>query len=205
MINISEKNTIILESQYLLISNRAKCKELFNQKDISENQLIDFYISLHIVLEVGINSFFRQIIRMHTAFNSIIGDEIIRKNTDNISFLDKVSMYIHFVNFELSGDLEIAKKHLSIIGKIKDFNFIRNNLLHGHSISQFNLDNSETKKSKTKQLLTVDKMNNQVKLFLEIIEGLIFYFNKHKSGIKESGKESLIECFLDTTFLTQDK
>ena len=50
------------DSLYLLQSNRLKCQELLNKETLGENDIIDIYISLHIVLEVSFNALHRQII-----------------------------------------------------------------------------------------------------------------------------------------------
>ena len=50
-----------IESVYLILSNKKKCNELLKKSELTENDIIDFYISLHLVLEVSLNSLYRKL------------------------------------------------------------------------------------------------------------------------------------------------
>lgn len=49
----------LLINDSFLIYHRKKCHKLINKGLNNEDDIMQFLLSLHIVLEVGINSFFR--------------------------------------------------------------------------------------------------------------------------------------------------
>jgi len=159
-ISLKDSLSIRKESSYLIISNKKKCAKLIIQSDLNENDIIDIFISLHVVLEVGLNALFR-----HLSLMSIKKDvdefEII-ENIDGINFIDKTILFIYNSKFEFGDNVADASKYHSIIGTIKNFAAMRNKLLHGHSISTI-FDGERNKHSGLKK-------NIQKRTFLNIIK-----------------------------------
>ena len=158
---------------------------------------------MHLVLELGLNGFFRNIIFYLS--KNIADAETIYANLDEISFLDKTVLFIYLCNIktESPNDQDLAKQYHSIINQIKDFNQIRNKLLHGHSIGTYYTKSTE-KMAKTKKLLN-DKnlIDKQIEKFKNIVNGLKFYFKHINCTIAENGKEAFIKEYLDTSFLNK--
>lgn len=198
--------TVRLESDYLLISNKEKCKELLQQYKgncLTQELAIDFLIALHIVLEVGLNTFFRHVtvkgIKKGVKFLDV------SKNLDRISFIDKVVLFIYNSKFHFGEDvLEKATEYHAIIGKLRQFSEARNKLLHGHSISTIT-DSDGTRHSEAYSITQEEKIIEQIKRFRFIMEGLRFYFDCLESAWTPSGKEALKSSYLDSSFLALDR
>ncbi len=190
------------ESEYLISSRRQRCQNLLNQEELSEEDLIELYIALHVVLEVGLNALLRHIALWHVGsnFNRL---EVI-KQTDDISFQDKMAMFLYHNKFDFTGrEKEIANHH-SILNKILHFAAIRNQLLHGHAISTFILEGKKHD-SDVRQKMNNKTLRQQIQLFRDIIEGVIFYIdclNVEKEGLD---KEGLKKKYLNLDFLDQSK
>lgn len=189
-----------IESVYLISSHREKCAAILEKDNISENEIIDFLISLHIVLEVSLNTFLRQLYRMIHPFNLEFFEDLeILKNLDNINFIDKTTLFIYTGNFAFLNK-EKTKEYSKIIDTLKTFSEIRNKLLHGHSISSISY--GETKlNSKTKELLTSKFLEDQIRRFKYILDSLKYYLENLKSPLTESGKQALIDQYLNYSFL----
>jgi len=194
---------ISIESLYLLLSNRSKCKELLNKEHLDENDMIDIYVSLHIVLETSLNALHRQIIT-----NQIVKpiDELeIIKNIDNIGFIEKTILFIYNAHFQFNGDLEKAAMYHRIIGKMRNFSGIRNKLLHGHSISSFTIDEKITRLSDTKSNLEEKKLKTQIKDFIEINEGMRFFLDHvDNKSWSRSYVEDLKKQYLNYDFIPEN-
>ena len=56
--NVQTRESIQIyhDSLYLLQSNRQKCQTLLSKDFLTEEDIIDIYISLHMVLEVSLSS-----------------------------------------------------------------------------------------------------------------------------------------------------
>jgi len=165
-------NLIRLESDYILISNKKKFAEIYNRENITKEDIIDAYISLHLVLEVGINTLLRHLTL--TSFKKSIHPIEVIRNLDKINFIDKVVSFIYNSKFNFNEDLEQATEYYKVIGRLRDFSGVRNKLLHGHSISTIQV-NGETYDSDSKQLLTKKALDNQVDKFIFIMNALGFY------------------------------
>lgn len=198
-VGVSESISASTESSYLIISNKEKCKFLIEKDDWKDENLIDFFISLHVVLEVGLNSFLRHI-SLQEMQKRVDKFKLI-KNLDNINFIDKVVLFIYNSKFDFSGDIDNADKYHSIIGKMRDFSALRNQLLHGHSISTI-YENGNSRQSNLRSQIHPDNVQQQINKFIFIMEGMRFYFNCLKSIYTESGKESLKKEYLDFEFLS---
>lgn len=193
-----------VESDYLIDSNKKKCTKLLSKKELTTEDLIDIHISLHIVLEVGLNNLFREL-SLWQMKKSIDRLKII-DNLDQINFIDKTTLFIYNSSFNFESNLEKAGKYHSTIAKLKNFAEMRNRLLHGHSISEIHIFggadfSKSTKQSKTKKLLNIETLKKQIKLFKDICEGVRFYIDhldnlEHPEYDKKYLKEKIDDSFL---------
>ncbi|MDF1496905.1 MAG: hypothetical protein P1P90_02495 [Patescibacteria group bacterium] len=196
-IKISDSWSVRTESHYLLISNREKCHKLLQRLDLDENDMIDFFISLHLVLEIGLNTFYRQITLM--GIQKTVNKKDIIKNLDGINFIDKTILFIYNSKFNFQNISE-ADRHHSVFGKIRDFNSIRNQLLHGHSIGTISQNGTQSQ-TVARSALNRENLEKRLKAFKEILDSIKFYFGSLESVITESGKEDIKREFLDYGFL----
>ena len=90
-ISLGESFEAIVESQYLILSNRKKCTEILQKQDRDRNDIIDFLISLHIVLEAGINGFIRKIV-INRIKKGVRKKEIV-SDLDQVNFIHKVILF----------------------------------------------------------------------------------------------------------------
>ncbi len=197
-VGISESISTRTESDYLIVSNRKKCQEILKKVNFDENDFIDFLISLHLVLEVGLNTFFR-----HVSLNEIqkgVDKLEIIKNIDEINFISKATLFIYNSRFNFEGNISDADRHHNIIKLLKVFSEPRNKLLHGHSISTI-FDERGSRQSGARIIISKKKMKDQIVLFQKIMEGLNFYFNCLQSNFSPSAKETLKNSYLDDSFL----
>lgn len=194
---VSESIITSMESDYLIISNRKKVAELLSKPELEEEDIIDTFIALHIVLEVSLNTFFR-----HVSLSSIKKDidklEVI-KNLDNISFIDKTILFIYNSKFNFQ-DIGEASYYHSIIATLRDFSFIRNQLLHGHSISTVT-DENGVHHSNLKKFLNEDALQKQVRKFLFILQGMQFYLGCLDSPLTPAGREAYKKSYLNDEFV----
>lgn len=188
------------ESLYLLLSNRQKCQELLNKETLEENDIIDIYISLHLVLEVGLNGLHRQIITSQIV-KPIDKHEVIR-NIDGIGFIEKTILFIYNAHFDFRSDLNESAIHHKIIGKLKGFAGIRNKLLHGHSIGSLTDDENVTSISDARSNLDIDKLKTQIKLFIDINNGMKFFLDHlDNDGWSDGYIEDLKNEYLNYSFI----
>lgn len=185
------------ESVYLIISNKEKCRQLLDKKSLEEGDIIDFLISLHIVLEVGLNSLFRNLSLM--GIKKDVNEFEIIKNIDNINFIDKTALFIYDAKFNFNSKLAEASRYHSIIGTLRSFAEIRNRLLHGHSISSV-FSEGETKHSPLRKSITPESIGSQVEKFKFILEGMRFYIDCLDSSLTTSGRESFKKEYLNDDF-----
>lgn len=197
VIRISENISMRLDSHDLLISSREKLRILFAKGELERKDLIEALIALHLVMEVGMNTFYRQLYLM---IYKIPVDQIGRiRNIDEVSFIDKTKLFISASTFSLVGYEDEARRHSTIIGKMKIFTELRNLLLHGHAISTVVNDGGQLH-SKLKNRLTADALIDQIIMFKEIMTGVQFYLDHLDSPLTADGKESLKRSFLDVNF-----
>lgn len=201
-ISISESISTFLESDSLLISSKNKIIIALSKGEdaLTDEDIVDVFINLHIVLEVGINSFFRKLI-IPTLKKEVSLQEML-ENLDRISFLDKVIMFVYYSKFNSADNSRLTHYH-SIIGKIKKFSEIRNKLLHGHSISSSN-EEGQSVDSKLKKKINLETLHEQIEDFCFILDGLRYYLDILESpiGLTASGKESCKQSYLDFSFLS---
>lgn len=199
--------TISIESTHLIKSNKWKCEKIFTEGNYSENNIIDVLISLHLILEIGINGFFRAI--SNPTFKKDVDILERMEKIDNINFIDKVTMFIYFGNFDFSDSghfknrLVDATKYHKIIGTLKDFTNARNLLLHGHAIHTItDLNTSTKRKTKTQAKLNKDFLDDQIKKFQFIMDGMSFYLDCYeKERIPLDAKVGIFGAYLEKGFL----
>ncbi len=122
-VNLSESISLELKSNYLLISNKDKVQIILSKLNPNRNEIIDAYIGLHLILEIGINNFFREIII--PTFQKKVSKYKMIKDIDNISFSDKVTMFVYYSKFNFA-DIEKATEYQKIVGMTRHFGKVRN-------------------------------------------------------------------------------
>jgi hypothetical protein len=100
-IKISDSFKARSESCYLVSSNRQKCADLILKSDLDENNIIDVLISLHIILEVSLNAFYRNVVLM--SLKKEFGEFDVMENMDKVSFINKTISFIYFSKFDFTG------------------------------------------------------------------------------------------------------
>jgi len=200
-IGVSESVSARLESGYLIIKNKEVCSSILRLQNPSENDLIDFFVSIHLVMEISLNTFFRMV--SLTEMQKRVDPLAVIKNLDGINFIDKTILFIYNSHFNFNGDLDSADRYHAVIGQLRQFSEPRNKLLHGHSISTiFHQDTN--RHSDTRNIITRERMNNQIRLYKSIMEGLKFYFDCLQSSFSDSGKNTIKMEYLDDAFLNID-
>lgn len=199
-ISVHDGITLKHESDYLIVSNKQNCQRLLENSPLEQGHIIDIFISLHIVLEAGLNTLFRHITL--TSFKKMVDEFKVIENIDNINFIDKTILFIYNSKFDFSGKEQQAREYHSIIGKLRKFSGIRNSLLHGHSISTIN-NNGNVEHSKLKRNINLDYLKVHIKEFKDILEGVSFYLDCLDSDIPSSQKDVWKKTYLDTGFLPQ--
>ena len=192
---------IYLESVHLIKKNKKICNHLLALDKHTEENIVDFLISLHIVLEVSLNSLFRRL-TIEQIKKSVDRLKVI-ENLDNISFIDKTILFIYSSNFNFRSKLDKATKYHKIISKMKQFSEARNKLLHGHSISTLFPQEGPERDSGMRALLSEKYMKEQIKRFKFILEGMRFYIDCLESDFTSSGKKYLKKEFLNDDFFEE--
>lgn len=185
------------DSSYLVTSNRRKFQEIVTKETLDENDIIDAYISLHLVLETGVNALHRQIITSQIV-KPINRIEVI-KNIDGIGFIEKTTLFIYNSHFHFGGNRTAAAEHHKIIGKMKNFAGIRNKLLHGHSIGSLS-SSTGTVETEARSNLELTRLKKQTQLFVEICSGLKFFL---EHLVIEGWSQEYIRD-LETEYITTD-
>jgi hypothetical protein len=197
-IQMFENISMELKSNYLLKNNKEKVANILkkaNLENIDRNEIIDVYVGLHLILEIGINNFFREIIV--PTFKKNIDKYKMIKDIDNICFSDKITMFVYYSKFNFL-DIPKATEYQKIIGKTKHFGKTRNWLLHGHIISSTST-NGKTEESDLFKELTIKKLNDHISDFIFIMKGIHFYIDSLDQ--KPENIDALIKDYLDFSFL----
>jgi hypothetical protein len=194
-ISIGESVSIKIESNAFLNKKRNDCHEILIKENPKELDIMEFLLNLHIVLEIGINSFFRNY------YSYITTIDCIKKNhtIDEINFKDKIKFFLisNIFIFNSGEDkININKKSEQIIQQIITFSQIRNKIIHGHSVSE-----TDQEKSKLRKKLTNKSMTDQITIFKEIISSLNFFIGKVESKINKKQIEMFQKNFLSDNFL----
>lgn len=190
----------ITTEQHLVWSiNVKRLVNLLGKKDLTEEDIVDSFISLHLILEASLNSFFRELTRQ----NLFVSDIEVFERLDKISFTDKVSMFIYTYDFNFDKkDLKERKKHKNLVSRLINFSNIRNILLHGSTIMEVENGKGEVTMSKAKKIINQKTLKEQISSFKEIIEGMRFYI-KHLKLPEEAINLLLGTTFLDHGFLKE--
>jgi len=186
------------ESEYLISSNKEKCKQLLGKSSLSEGDIIDVLVSLHIILEVSLNTLFRHLSLM--GIKKDVDEFEIIKNIDAINFIDKTVLFIYNSKFNFDTKLTEASRYHSIIGTLKNFAGLRNQLLHGHSISSV-FSEGKSRQSPLKKNINPESLESQIERFKFILEGMRFYLDCLDSSLTLNGKESFKKAYLNDDFL----
>jgi len=80
---------ILVTNDSFLIYHRKKCHDLINTGFNNKEDIMQFFLALHIVLEVGINSFFRQLVTV------LRFGRLKMSCLDQVNFIDKVTMFFY--------------------------------------------------------------------------------------------------------------
>lgn len=124
------------------------------------------------------------------------------KNLDKIGFAAKTTLFIYNAHLIFGKDLEEAAIHYKIIGKMRTFSGIRNELLHGHCIGSLTIDGGLAKLSQAKKDLELNKLKNQIRLFIEINNGMRFFLDHLKNeGWNENFTKNLKKEYLSYDFI----
>jgi len=190
------------ESDYLITSRRQRCRDLLAQSELDEEDMIELYIALHVVLEVGLNALFRRLTFWHA--QPVFDRREIIDQVDDINFKDKAALFLYYAHFNFENRIDQAKNHQSILDKMAHFSEIRNQLLHGHSISTFILE-GRPHDSNARRKMNPKTLTKQIELFRDIIKGMTFYLEHLESVGQELNKEDLRKRYLDLSFLDQTK
>ncbi|HBA36837.1 TPA: hypothetical protein DCZ15_03105 [Candidatus Falkowbacteria bacterium] len=202
---------ILKTDDSFLVYNRDKCRELINKGLNNKEDIMQFLLSLHIVLEVGINSFFRALILVRR-FGGFKTDCI-----DQVSFIDKITMFFYLPYSSGVISSEVIEQNRSAISKLKSFAEVRNKLMHGHINAEIfetpdNLFAGKIKKvTATAKLIHNDVVIKQISDFKFIVSSLSFFINTYwdSFGIEETKegkriinvKSGLIDFYLNGSFL----
>ena len=194
---------VLTQSEYLIISNKLKVSKLINKSPLTEEgDFIDILIGLHIILEVGLNSFFRQVSLLSIKKNT---DRLeIMDNIDKVGFIDKTVLFIYNSKFDFGAEIKEADKHHKIIGMLKNFAETRNKLLHGHAIATFHTEENGTPRlSRSREMLNRDFLQKQIEMFRKILAGMRFYLDHLDIPIEKSYKQNIAESYLDDSFIPE--
>lgn len=197
-VSVSESISTSTESDYLLQSSKAKVTKMLVHSQLDQDNLIDIFINLHIILEVGINTLFRHLIT--PMLKKDVDTHKMVENLDKINFIDKVTMFVYYSKFEFT-DIAKATQYHAIIGELKEFSEMRNKLLHVHAISS-RFEDGRNSHSSLKKNLNLAKLQKQIMSFRFITEGLSYYLDCLSSGLTNSSKEDYKKAYLSSDFLT---
>ena len=186
--------SIISESLHLLNSNRNKCKAIFQKEDKSPNDIADFLISLHLVLEIGLNGMYRELVINN--LQKTIDKSKITNHLDSITFIDKTIMFVCMEKYSFDS-IEEANDHYSIIETLRNFSGTRNKLMHGSMIGSF--EDGKSNLSVATKVLNTEHMDAQIEKFKRIINGVTYYLNNLNNCPVD--KDELNKKFLDLTFI----
>lgn len=210
-VQIKDSLVAFQDSLYLVVSNRKQCNALLSKKELSEEDIVDIYISLHFVLEISLNALYRQITRRQIV-KPIHHQEVI-ENIDKIGFIEKTTLFIYNSSFDFGDDLEESATHHQIIKKLIAFAGIRNKLIHGHSIGSLTTGDGSTRLTKTKEALELERLKLQIKLFIDINKGMQFFLDHlnldakgwTKKYIEDLKNQYLTYSFIPTFFNQDEK
>jgi len=187
------------ENHHIFLSNKIRCREILSNNSKTKEDIIDFLISLHLVLETGLNSFYREIILIQLQKN--IEQTKIANNLDNINFIDKTALFFYLPRFNFHDKINEADTYHKAIGKLRQFSEVRNKLLHGHMNGQVTYSEEHRVETRAFELVSEENMNSQIEIFKFANEAVGFYFDHLETSISSEGKKDIKNFFLPKTFL----
>jgi hypothetical protein len=191
--------TLKVESNYFFISRRNKCTEFLKIDDPKEADILEFLLNLHFVLEVGINTFFRNYYKFSSNYDFFKNSREI----DNINFNDKVTIFLNENNFTLitGENLYTSREKVNeITGLTKNFNNIRNMIVHGHSVSEIS-SGDHKEQSSLKSKLTKESYIKQIDSFKKIITNINYFIDRLDTKIQREQIKMFQKNYLDLDFL----
>lgn len=195
--------TLKVESNYFFISRRDKCTEFLKIDDPKEADILEFLLNLHFVLEIGINTFFRYYYKLFSNYDFFKdGSEI-----DKVGFYDKITIFFNENSFtlETGENLNTSRQRVNeVIGLIKNFNNIRNMIVHGHSISEISCGEEKTQSS-LKSKLNKDYCIKQIENFKKIILNINYFIDRLDTKVQRDTIEMFQKNYLDLGFLNLKK
>jgi len=184
--------SITSEERLVWSLNIKRCLNLLRKEELSDEDIVDALISLHLVLEVSLNNFFRDLLPYR--LNNIENFKII-EHLDNISFIDKTKMFIYTSDFDFKeDDSNEVKRYDNLIERLIEFARVRNVLLHGHTVMSVQNFEGKNAISKARGVISQKTLERQVDIFKYVIDGMRFYVERLKSHEPE---KLLALSFLD--------
>lgn len=190
--------SIKIESNHVLNSRRKLCEELISKTDLTENDFLEFLLALHFVLEIGINTFFRNYYSISSKQNPLRDENEL----DEINYIDKVRFFINANNFLYKDgeSVEISKINaIRLLEDLKSFGRNRNMIIHGHSVSEVTCE--ETKQSKLKNKLNSESLDKQIKSFKDILRNLNYFIDILETNVNKDQMLNFQKSFLSDEFL----
>lgn len=195
--------TLKLESNYFFISRKNKCSEFLQITEPQESDILEFLLNLHFVLELGINTFFRNYYK-HSSNYDFFKDS---RDIDNIDFQNKITIFLHENHFILETGESLAtsrQKVNEIVGTIRNFNNVRNMIVHGHSVSEIHFGEQRIP-SNLKSKLNKDYVLDQIESFKKIITNINYFIDRLNTQIPREQLNSFQRIYLDIDFLSIKK
>lgn len=182
----------------LIVKSREICSQIYaksKESKINIRESLQFYIHLHISLEVWVNHFMRTVLFDTGPARPFFWEHIhLYEKIRKLSFAEKVDLFS-----SLS-----SKPNKKIAWKIKDFCEMRNIILHWEEISiitDYNFSEPQKNVSKLKEKLDDGTISTQVELFKKIIALFIECYNYFPKGLKLDNYENIANEYLSLDFL----
>ena len=191
--------TIKTESNYFFTSRKNKCVEFLKKEKHEESDILEFLLNLHFVLEVGVNTFFRNYYKCFTNYDFLKGGMEI----DKINFSDKIIIFLNENKFTLKNgeNLSISRKKINeITGLIKNFNNIRNMIVHGHPVNEIS-SGQHKNQSLLKSKLNEESYMKQIEDFKKIISNINFFIDRLETTVRKDTIEIFQDIYLNLAFL----
>lgn len=191
--------TLKVESNYFFMSRKQKCSEFLKITDPKESDILEFLLHLHFVLEIGINTFFRNYYKHSSNYEFFK----YSKDIDNIDFQNKIIIFLHENNFTLKTgeNLNTSRQKINdIIGTMRNFNNLRNMIVHGHSVNEIHFGEQRIQ-SNLKSKLNTDYVAVQMESFKKILANLNYFIDRLNTKIPEDQLQSFQKIYLDLGFL----
>lgn len=164
-----------ISKNQFFFSKKRVCNDFLQKYTLNDVEILDFLLSLHLVLEIGVNSFFRSLYYIYSNLEFSKYENLL----DDVSFLNKIQYFLSSNRFTYRDGKEVdeaEKLAKQVISDIKNFNEVRNKIVHGHSISEYS--GAVSKKSKLLELIRPSQVKDQVERFKKIIDSLNYFVDR---------------------------